>query len=454
MTRMPDRLPSYLLTADMLNYLANSDYIIYKSGTTILSLKVSTGTIVSQGTNATTVINATIAACSGGECIYFRPGAYTIVTSIVGASKNNIELWLSRNTIFTLQASADTHMFYLDTVSGWWIHGGELNGNEANMTTPGGAANTNSYGIYLYRTTNMKISDMYIHEWCRAGIKTEGNAGVYAIDTMIVNCNISDCNWAGVLPDTYSKGVIIRGCLFTGDGEGGVAGGTVSPIYDILVDGCTQHDMNGAKAPVGYEAGIYIEAGTQIKVVNNHCFNCKVGIFVTADGDIENIIANNTVHDCTGNAECTGILVKSPKTVITGNNVDVTATFKPAILAGSGSDHFGSECVVSNNYIYGTTNCHGIQIVRSDNVIVAHNIINVAGKGIMLMTNTSNSNVLGNRILVSSVGIEIDAAACTRNWIDSNNMDGCTDAMTDAGTNTRYGSNIDQTGAIVIAGMP
>jgi parallel beta-helix repeat protein len=345
---------------------------------------------------------------------------------------------------------------YLDTVGHWWIHGGEIDGNEANQTTPGGAANTNSYGFFLNDTNDIKITDMYIHECCRAGIKTQGTGGgTYAVDTFIAHCNISDCNWSGVLPDTNTKGMIVLGCLFVGDGEGGVAGGTVSPIWDITVDSCTCHDMVGGKAPVGYEAGIYIEAGSQIKVVNNHCFNCKVGIFVTADGDYQNIVANNTVHDCTGNAECPGILVKSPQTIISGNNVVVGVAFKPLILAGSGADHYGSECIIIGNSLFNATaNVHGIQVVRSDNAIVANNVIRVPNKGIMVMTNSSYCNITGNRVIGAAMGIELDNAACTRNWVDSNNFDGCTDACTDTGTNTRFGSNIDHAGAIVIAGAP
>lgn len=414
------------------------------------------GSTISSGSNFSTVINAVITLMTSGGKIYMAPGAYSLATSITGHANNDIEIELATKAVITLAATADTHVFYLDSVSNWWIHGGEINGNEANQTTPGGAANTNSYGIYLYRTTNMKISDMYIHECCRAGIKTEGSAvPVYCTDTLIVDCNISDCNWSGVLPDSYTKGMIVRGCLFTGDGEGGVGGGTVSPIRDILVDGCTQHDMDGSKAPVGYEAGIYIEAGTHIKVTNNHCFNCQIGIFVTADGDEENIIANNTVRDCTGGSECPGILVKSAKTVITGNNVEVTSAFQPAILAGSGTDHLGSECVITNNYVKGTgANTHGIQVVRSDNVVVANNVINVTNKGIMIMTNSSYCNVTGNRVITAALGLHIDNAACTRNWVDSNNFDGCTDAATDTGTNTRFGSNVDHAGAIVTGSVP
>jgi nitrous oxidase accessory protein NosD len=101
-----------------------------------------------------------------------------------------------------------------------------------------------------------------------------------------------------------------------------------------------------------------------------------------------------------------------------------------------------------------TANVHGIQVVRSDNVIVANNVINVTNKAIMIMTNSSYCNVHGNRVQAAALGLEIDAAACTRNWIDSNNFDGCTDACTDTGTNTRFGSNIDHAGAIVIAGAP
>lgn len=432
-----------------------AEYIISVKGSRYTATSKA-GLTVASGTSFHTVLNAVIALLTSGGKIYITQGSYALTASIVDGGMNDIEIELARKAIITLSAAADTHGFYLDSVSGWWIHGGELDGNEANQTTPGGAANTNSYGIYLYRTSNMKISDMYIHEWCRAGIKTEGsNVPVWCMDTLIVDCNISDCNWSGVLPDTYTQGMIVRGCLFTGDGEGGVGGGTVSPIHDILVDGCTQHDMDGSKAPVGYEAGIYIEAGTHIKVTNNHCFNCKVGIFITADGDYQNIIANNTVRDCTGNAECPGILVKSPKTVIIGNNVQVDVAFKPAILAGSGSDHYGSECIISGNYIYsGTANVHGIQVVRSDNVIVADNVINVTNKAIMIMTNSSNCNVVGNRVITAALGLEIDNANCVRNWIDSNNFDGTTNAATDAGTNTRYGSNVDHAGAIVTGGMP
>ena len=237
------------------------NYFIEKSGTTYLAYDRSSN-LVSSNAAFHTLLNAIIALCATPSKIIIADGAYTMTGSIVDGGSNNVEIHLARNAVLTLANNADTHMFYLTDCSGWWIHGGELNGNEANQTTPGGAANTNSYGIYLMRTTNMKISDMYIHECCRAGIKTEGSGGTYAVDTLIVDCNVSDCNWSGILPDTYTKGLIIRGCLFTGDGEGGVGGGTVAPIHDILVDGCTQHDMDGSKAPVGYEAGIYIEAGT------------------------------------------------------------------------------------------------------------------------------------------------------------------------------------------------
>lgn len=434
---------------------AMADYVITKVGSNYIS-KNAVGSTVSSAAAFHTVLNATINLCTSGGKIFISTGVYTVTASIVGGSKDNIEIELARKAVLTLGNNADTHVFYLDAVEHWWIHGGEINGNEANQTTPGGAANTNSYGFFLNDTNDIKISDMYIHECCRAGIKTQGTGGgTYAVDTLISNCNISDCNWSGVLPDTNTKGMIVIGCLFVGDGEGGVAGGTVSPIWDVTVDSCTCHDMVGGKAPVGYEAGIYIEAGSQIKVVNNHCFNCKVGIFVTADGDYRNIIANNTVHDCSGNAECPGILIKSPQTIISGNSVTEGVAYKPLLLAGSGSDHFGSECVITGNFLYSATaNVHGLQVVRSDNVIVANNLINVTNKAIMIMTNSSNCNITANRVITAALGLEIDNANCIRNWVDSNNFDGTTNAATDAGTNTRYGSNVDHAGAIVIAGMP
>lgn len=433
---------------------APADYFIKVVGSNYIAINKA-GSTVASGSVFSTVINAVIALCTTASKIFISKGSYALTTSIVDGGINDLELELAQGAIITLSAGADTHMIHLTSCSNWWIHGGELNGNEANQTTRGGAANTNSYGIYLYKTNNIKITNMYIHECCRAGIKTEGDVTTQCTATLIHSCNISDCNWSGVLPDTYTYGISIVNCLFTGDGEGGVGGGTVDPIKDILVDGCTCHDMDGTYAPVGYEAGIYIEAGQYVKIVNNHCYNCMVGIFVTADGEYANVIANNTVHDCTGGTEGTGIICKSYRTIIANNNINHAGSFKPGILAGSGSDHFGSEDLIIGNIIIGSTNSHGIQLARSDNAMIANNVIlGGTGKGIMLTTNSSNNNVTGNRISNSATGIEIDNANCVRNFVSDNNMDGCTDAMTDTGTNTRYGYNLNQAGTVVEGSMP
>lgn len=431
-----------------------ADYFVRVSGGVYTAVNQQ-GSTIATGTVFSTVLNAVIAACTAPAKIYISAGTYTVTTSIVDGGIDNIELELAPGAKLFLGNNADTHVISLTDCENWYIHGGEIDGNKTNQTTPGGAANTNSYGISLYQTNNVRIKDMYIHDCCRAGIHTYGNVTTQCTDTLIVDCNISDNNWSGYLPDQYTYGCIVRGCLFTGDGEGGIGGGTASPLQDITIDSCTQHDMNGAGAPVGYEAGIYIEAGTRWKVVNNHIYNCKVGIFVTADGDHSNVIANNTIHDCSGNSECPGILCKSYRTIIANNQVNHAVAFKPGILVGSGTDHFGSEDIIIGNVVIGSTNSNGIQVVRSDNVIVANNFIaGGTNKGIQLMTNSSNCNVHGNRIKDAATGIDVDNANCLRNFFDGNNMDGCTDAMTDSGTNTRWGDNLNQAGAVVSNALP
>lgn len=430
-----------------------ADYIISKNGSTYVSVNAS-GSTISSSAAFHTVLNATINALTSGGKIFIKTGAYTVTSSILGGSKNNIEIELARKAVLTLSNNADTHMFYLDTVSNWWIHGGEIDGNEANQTTPGGAANTNSYGIYLLKCTNMKISDMLIHDFCRAGAKTEGSGGTYCVDTYIQGCYFYDNNWCGYLPDTYTQGAIVQGCRFTGGGEGGVAGGTTSPIKDITVDGCTQHDINGSNGPANYNIGIYFEVGTGIKIVNNHIWNCKCGILITSTGEEYNVIANNNIHDCTGTGENSCIICRSDKTTITGNVCNQADTFNYAIVVGSSTSNTGDYCVVANNSIFGSTNCHGILLARVVNCVVANNVIFVLGNAIVIDNSGNYNSIHGNRVVGSAMGLNINAAAITRTWVDSNDFDGCTDAAADSGTNTRYGSNVDHAGAIVIAGMP
>jgi parallel beta-helix repeat protein len=394
-----------------------SDYIVWKNGSTYYAGDGITGQVVYSGTVFSTVMNSlTTALASTGGSIFIKRGAYTQTACINSTGTLTVRGEERDTTVITI--SGNVQMWYhvtgaadkLLTMSDLTYDGARGTGGQTEGST--------TQGIKIYNSA--RFNNVKVINTAQTGITAIMDGSAATVPDVFYVTNSRFDNTGSITGANAGFGPAIRW-----DFEGGASANRIRHI-EITGNIITNANEHGVK---GYENA----ADFSYVAHNNINTTWKSGIFICNDA------------------------------VVTGNhlyNIGVAGIGGAAIyLARDGI------ITVSENYINTTTagtDGIGVQWTSApdcppDAVTIVNNyIVGSGGQGILIKGNLNESLVSGNRILTSAdCGIWI-GTGCNRTEIKNNRISGSTTAairLNDAHYTTISGNSItDGYGIYVSAG--
>jgi len=348
------------------------------------------------------------------------------------------------------------------------IRDGEIDGRNASQGSNG------HFGIRLARVEDFVIDNVYVHH-----IRKSTNAYGYGmriigcVNGIVKNCRVEFCPHIGIsvgeVTDAASKNIII----------------TNNRLYHIRKEG----DVFGSAAPitVGGSPEYMCE---RIMVIGNQIYDSDKGIQFYGDvidssisnnilggiwtqaiiagksdtsGEypVQNCIVSDNIIKATANTEYYAIYVAGDYNVVTGNKIDFSAAPNDEIYER------GIQCtgvnygLIANNHIYFARGI-GIRLSGygtgasqySRHTLVIGNLIYGRGSsncsdGIVLTEDADNNTIKDNifrNILQSGKYCILLETGANYNFIDGNDMNGNNNDVSNNGTGTIWGDNLDKDG--------
>lgn len=345
---------------------------------------------VTDDTNAINLAVAALGSKPGG--VYFPDGTY-VHTGITPPSNSTFFGPSRARAILKMTASGTNHAFDVSNVSNVLIHNLTIDVNRAtgSVNSP-----TDPCGVYVYRSSYVRIRDCLIKNAKGRGYYAKNTGGVIdSTDLEIVNTRFDACD-TGSIGLEYARRVLIDNCELANSPSVGMATGGCEYVHVVkrtiarnnghdgitfgndtlysTIDDCIAHN-NGAE-------GLNIDGGAYCTISNSFSYaNVTAGIALwnrspgSATAGFNKIIGN-TVLACES-----GIIVSGDTSPSTGKN-----------LPG---------CVVANNivrssYGAGVLAGWGIRVTDADRVIVQGNeSLDNASYGLWV-ANCANPNVANN----------------------------------------------------------
>jgi parallel beta-helix repeat protein len=359
-------------------------YIVFGEGSMYYAKDTTDGSILSNGTSASTVINNAIGNLTAGrtwqQTVYLE-GNFTIFNPIIVPSYTHI---IINGTIY---ANANLNNPIIMNLNGFTadtfitIEGGNLYGNSAGQTS--GECDA----IYFANATDSQIKNVCITDTYYNGISF-----VYGCNrSTIVNCRFEDCSMTPTNGGIYisnSANVQILDCYFNSSGQHAIYWNHGSPYG--LIEGCTITNCNR------------ISAGSDISVRSNntiisHCYISQpLGTEAAIEDTIQDMPCNVTVSDCDIYGMQYGIYVHGDYWTIEG--CSITGIVKQGIALVSSSHNV----ITGNNISYCQDN--GVElrngasyIMISNNMIIAnHWGVDASDSGVGCKYNTVSGNTFVN----------------------------------------------------------
>lgn len=398
-------------------------FLVNESSGTYYAHYGDNGTVAFSGDNCSNIANWAIGNSSDGDTLIFKNGDYPISASITDHGKNDIELWLFRGAILTAVEDLNDNVIRLDSVSGWWIHGGEIDGNKT-----GQSGGTRVNGIDMEACSWIEISDMYVHDCKIYGISSEYNTDNWKA----YNLRLENNGWNGIEAGNGDEYVEFYSLDVTGSSDVGIATyGTYVEIHDFKV-----WDINGIDGSNNSSWGVGVEKGDYVKVYDGIITTCDYGIGVYHDTatfhhvDIDNI----QFIDCPE----MGI---NPSSDVVGLSI-TRCSFEgiPAVKFGITLEGDITDSTISNNDFNGSTNYQAITAkfggTISNSKISENQIYGSPSQSIQLDANCDDNFITLNDI-EGGTGITIGNANCNDNVVLLNEgpdlIDSGTDTVTDPG---------------------
>lgn len=215
------------------------DYIISQSGT-LISATNTTGGTLSQGTDATVVIQSAINASTPCGRIYIQSGAYPLSAALT-IDATPVEIYGNRSSILTtVNATAAIILGSGSPVNNVILSGFTLQGN-----------NVGTVGISGVSVSRSIIRDMYVTQFTGWGIDLQFNHSVHIEDSRIdYNGTLATTPYSGGVkigsssPDTKFNNVKVDGCIIEHNVTGvWVCQGYRVSIVDCVIESQTKHGV-------------------------------------------------------------------------------------------------------------------------------------------------------------------------------------------------------------------
>lgn len=329
----------------------------------------STGSVVSSGTDAASVLNYALSQLSSGGTLFIREGTYPLSTGLTVGHSNSV-IRMSKGALLTLNGLTS------DVIT---VNASDVTLDSVNIDGTLGSTSTGA----LIRVGNTSNSQR----------------------CMIFNCNLPNPTYHGIRLDTFS-GVCFVYCnriqTNTSTGVGILIQGSDHHIFQNDVGGFGQLPI-----PSPMDAAITCSGSGEIDIIGNQLYNNGVGIDVY-DSNFLRILGNNIWY-----ANQQGIRLYCdpgstyPQFIIQGNNISSNgaAPTNPNYSAGI---HLTGTGNINNVIIEGNlcndpnqtkTQNYGIRLDDPNihNLLVSNNIVTdnkiqgiysaVSGTGILITNN-------------------------------------------------------------------
>jgi hypothetical protein len=414
-----------------------------------------TGVVLDRSTNAAGVINDAIGNLTGGGEIFIKAGTYTLTTTaisltgnnvasigcdeVTGTCPNNIELYGEGNsTILMAGTNLDATLIAV-VASGWYIHDLQLNGlaTESGKNLPSGENGIQFGDQFKYITQyvkNDRVERTYVQGSKTFGITMFVNNG-QILNNLIVNSN---ANGISVQGSNY----LIQGNVVNGASDVGISiSGTSAsqPITNVVCIGNIVENIDLGDSPFdssAFGSGISAgdNAGAQNVTITSNFFINTQGVESDPNAGGVNIgitISDNSLVDMIGPAFSTAIGIGDPSSYVhvVDNTIDMSTDLTYGIFEYPGC----SSVVISGNTISGAlgsaVSSYDIY-VQAEGTIVTGNTLTGLDNPIILNT-VSNVLVEGNYFhgssSTSNYGIQLVNASFSTiegNMLDGNNYNG------------------------------
>jgi len=386
--RLRDRLPNYLIEADITDYETESDYIIYKDGVDTVAVDSHTGVVLAHNINSRVVFNVVRAIAGITGLIFVKKGAYDL-DATGGAifyqpantwwhgegRETHIILTGCRWEIKTVSNCALTDM-YLTGEYGVKLHC--VNADASNflfrnleITT---SATSGDSGLYVYANTctisNLFIDRCFFNTCNLHGVQFSGEGATKLIKNVwITDCYAYHCGWGGV----WSTGMdlaegnnltdaFIIGCKFELSWESGLHFEAARTLTRVLVSDCISI-ANGQKAGgATFGAGYVCGGGLTYAdcLTNGNKTGWDVGDLGTATTILDNCvdigsITSFYIHDtgATGQLIGRGLFSQGATSqdlyTIASSNLDIEMTAHNTTTAGTYTTKIGSTAYPTTN---------------------------------------------------------------------------------------------------------
>lgn len=333
------------------------------------------------------ILSASTVVQASGGILFFPAGTYLVSNvNALNFTSGNVTIQ-GEGSASVILAAANAKLTQLIASSGantLNIYDIVLDGNRANSGT---AYLTSSYAAII-ETANFKALRVEVRNFMRTGITFFPNS--YSVNP--ANVTFDTCYF-------HDIGMTIT------DGVDNIGVGIFGPTMNLKIVNSTFENIHTTLTPLGDSAAVNAQTVGCV-IANNYFFNnynVNGGQFSVNDGSSAGI--------------------DPVQAVITGNVVLQTGTFDGDLTGGI--EYQGSQAVISNNVIIGSTQASIIIEGSAGSVVVSDNVMSCTGPCVTLIASngTGDGKVLidSNSMLAGSVGVSCQTGATNVDVIVQNN---------------------------------
>ena len=376
-------------------------YLIFKDGSTFYARDGVTGKVTSNSDFAA-LLNNRIPTMTSGGILHIVVGDYPVSTQInviddiiVEGEGDGTRLYLPNGqpSVAEKHRILDVYNHENVLIRDLCLDGNYTNNNVTGLAYEGTLRVVNSRHVDIERCTvkNARVFGIIVYSLSGTG------EDVY--DVNVYKCKVIECKWNGIsyYHSTASSHAAPHDCLCKNNyvigscdiGLDMMATGSNNLPYDVtfkdnfvIADG-----TSGYGSTTDTWIPIRIEAGNDIKVIDNRVFNVK--------GTNTHSIFDSSVYDV-------------QRLIITGN-----------------------KC-------YGASYA-AIRLIKSNDSIVKHNTIMTSGRGILVET---DRNIIKDNVITSTYYGIVETAGAAYNKYFLNNLENCTNKMSLSGSDYDIKDNI------------
>lgn len=410
-------------------------YSISKTGNVINVINESNGAIVYSNADANLAFSAAFGYVKNGGNITVQPGTYVASGSgIFMQNCNNVNVNFQKGSLLTYTDWSNETIFNMWYDTNCTIVGITIDGNAAHQFS-----SYNADGVGLYDCSNCLVTGANITNVRAYGFNAGDDRVV--VPSGVTNSIFSNNGWNGI---TF-WGVVTTGyyainntVAYSSDVGISIPGGTGNKVIGNYV-----HDMNGDTGGGGNASwGIATEdngVGMGTLIANNTVVNCSIGIALTSvEGS--NIVEYNNITNVGCGISSAGV---AGYNVIT-NNLITNWGWKIFYLTSGIASYYSpvNDMITFNTLTTtntGSSSGNAIFLYTAVNDSIIYNTIKMptsSGIPAIFLQTGSSSALIENNNIQAAVGIRINDLSCRNNRLKQNNLNNCTTAIVDGGTNT------------------